>query len=135
MMKLTKEYWENRYKTNDIGWDTGTITTPLKEYIDQIENKNLKILIPGAGNGYEFDYLVTNGFKNTHVVDISETPVENLRLKNPNFENQIIETDFFEHDNSYDLIIEQTFFCALIPSLRNDYVNKAHKLLKPKVRL
>ncbi len=135
MMNLTKEYWENRYQNNDIGWDTGSITTPLKDYIDQIENKDLKILIPGAGNGYEFDYLIANGFKNVYVVDISETPVENLYLKNPKYKNQIIQADFFEHENTYDLIIEQTFFCALNPSLRNDYVNKVYHLLKPKGKI
>ena len=56
-MKLNSDYWENRYKTNEISWDAGTITTPLKEYIDQIEDKSIKILIPGAGNSYEFEYL------------------------------------------------------------------------------
>ena len=40
--KMNKEYWENRYQNNEIGWDVGKITTPLKEYIDQVENKNLK---------------------------------------------------------------------------------------------
>ena len=30
----------------------------------------------------------------------------------------------------YDLIIEQTFFCALDPSLRHQYVNKCADLLK-----
>lgn len=134
-MNLTKEYWDNRQQNNDIGWDTGSITTPLKDYIDQIKNKELKILIPGAGNGYEFDYLIANGFKNVYVVDISETPVKNLYLKNPKYKNQIIQADFFKHENAYDLIIEQTFFCALNPSLRNDYVNKVYNLLKPKGKI
>ena len=49
-------YWEERYQKGETGWDAGKITTPIKEYIDQLTNKNLKILIPGAGNGYEFDY-------------------------------------------------------------------------------
>ena len=44
-MKLNKNYWEERYQNNEIGWDTGTITTPLQEYIDQIENKNLYTII------------------------------------------------------------------------------------------
>ena len=51
MMKLNSEYWQNRYETNDIVWDAGKITTPLKEYIDQLEDKSIKILIPGCGNG------------------------------------------------------------------------------------
>ena len=57
-MELNSNYWESRYQKKEIGWDAGKITTPLKEYIDQLTNRDLKILIPGAGNGYEFDYLI-----------------------------------------------------------------------------
>jgi hypothetical protein len=50
--KLDRDYWSKRYQTNETGWDVGTPSTPLKEYIDQLENKNIKILIPGCGNAY-----------------------------------------------------------------------------------
>ena len=76
-------YWEERYQKGETGWDAGSITTPLKEYIDQLTDKNLKILIPGAGNGYEFDYLIENGFQNVYVVDIAETPLENIKKRKP----------------------------------------------------
>ena len=74
-------YWEERYQKGETGWDAGKITTPIKEYIDQLTNKNLKILIPGAGNGYEFDYLIEKGFKNVYVIDIAETPLENIKKR------------------------------------------------------
>ena len=38
--------------------------------------------------------------------------------------------DFFELSDTFDLIIEQTFFCALNPELREKYVQKMHALLK-----
>ncbi|NHN27756.1 methyltransferase domain-containing protein [Flavobacterium jejuense] len=134
-MNLNKEYWENRYQNEDTSWDTGSITTPLKEYIDQIKNKDLKILIPGAGNSYEFDYLIANGFKNVYVIDISSHPINKLRSKNPKFEKQILIGDFFKHKGAYDIIIEQTFFCALDPTLRNNYITKMNDLLKPKGKI
>ena len=34
-MNLNKEYWENKYDQDDTGWDIGSISTPLKAYIDQ----------------------------------------------------------------------------------------------------
>ena len=37
--------------------------------------------------------------------------------------------DFFEHKSEYDLIIEQTFFCAINPSERQNYAKKTHELL------
>lgn len=131
MTKLNKEYWENRYQNLETNWDIGTISTPLKEYIDQLTNKSLKILIPGAGNGHEFDYLISKGFENTFVIDIAPTPLNNIRKRNGKFQNQLLQGDFFEHDEQYDLIIEQTFFCALNPQLRQQYVNKMHQLLHP----
>ena len=135
MTNLNKDFWENRYETNETGWDVGEITTPLKDYIDQIENKNLKILIPGAGNGYEFDYLISKGFKNVWVVDIAKQPLENLASRNPKFKNNFIESDFFELENQFDLILEQTFFCALNPNLRSKYVEKMHSLLTEKGKI
>ena len=134
-MNLNKDFWEKRYETNETGWDVGEITTPLKDYIDQIENKDLKILIPGAGNGYEFDYLISKGFKNVWVVDIAKQPLENLASRNPEFKNNFIESDFFELDQQFDLIIEQTFFCALDPIMRSNYVDKMYSLLNNEGKL
>lgn len=128
-MKLNKDYWESRYQNNEIGWNVGQPTTPLKEYFNQIKNKNLKILIPGAGNGYEFSYLVENGFNNVFVIDIASTPIDYLKNKHPEYQNQIILGDFFDLEDTYDLIIEQTFFCAINPVKRIDYLNKTYQLL------
>ncbi|SHI83533.1 Thiopurine S-methyltransferase (TPMT) [Algibacter luteus] len=52
-----ENYWTQRYNERQTGWDVGKPTTPLKTYIDQLKNKSLKILIPGAGNAYEAEYL------------------------------------------------------------------------------
>jgi methyl halide transferase len=128
-------YWEERYLKGETGWDAGTITTPLKEYIDQLTDKNSKILIPGAGNGYEFDYLINKGFKNVYVVDIAETPLENIKTRKPEFASHLIHSDFFALDITFDLILEQTFFCALPPQIRSQYVEKMAELLLPKGKL
>ena len=124
-------YWEERYQKGETGWDAGAITTPLKEYIDQIKNKELKILIPGAGNGHEFDYLVNNGFKNVHVIDIAPSPLENIAKRNPAFKSNLIHDDFFNLEEKFDLVIEQTFFCALPPALRSQYAEKMYEILTP----
>lgn len=128
--KMNKDYWEDRYKSNEIGWDVGEITTPLKEYIDQIENKELKILIPGAGNGHEFDYLIEKGFSNITVIDIAEQPLESIKKRNPRYTKNFIQDDFFNLNKTFDLVIEQTFFCALNPELRAKYVKQMHSLLE-----
>uniref|UniRef100_UPI0040499F9D methyltransferase domain-containing protein n=1 Tax=Flavobacterium sp. TaxID=239 RepID=UPI0040499F9D len=130
-MNLNKEYWEARYEKNQTGWDVGIITAPLKTYIDQWSDKTAKILIPGAGNGHEFDYLIGQGFSEVYIVDIAKKPLENIRKRNPKIDAKyFIESDFFDIDNQFNLIIEQTFFCALNPNLRMSYSNQVLKLLK-----
>jgi len=133
MMKLNKDFWENKYDQGDMGWDIGYISTPLKEYIDQLPDKKIKILIPGAGNAYELLYLVENGFCNVYVIDIASQPLEHIKSRIPNFpHDQLLEGNFFDLELShFDLILEQTFFCALHPSLRKAYVLKMKQLLKP----
>ena len=136
MNKFNKDFWTQRYQNNETGWDLGAPSTPLKEYIDQLDNKFLSILIPGAGNAYEAEYLFNKGFKNITVIDISSEPLKNIQKRLPDFPKEnLIHTDFFEHKNQYDLILEQTFFCALHPLLRRNYVEQIHKILKPKGKL
>lgn len=131
-MNLDRDYWTSRYLENNTGWDLGEISPPLKAYIDQLKDKTLRILIPGAGNSYEAEYLFNQGFKNIHVVDIAAEPLANIRKRCPDFpENQLIHMDFFDVRGKYDLILEQTFLCALPVGLREDYAKKVHNLLQP----
>ena len=129
-MALTKGFWDDRYKNNDIGWDLGQISRPLKAYIDQLSNKNLKILIPGGGHAYEAEYLHNKEFKNVYVVDVSKIALSNIKERVPTFpEEQLILGDFFDIEMIFNLIIEQTFFCAIEPNLRPAYVAKSFELL------
>lgn len=137
-MSIEKEYWTQRYEEEHTGWDIGSPSTPLKEYFDQLSNKTLRILIPGAGNAYEAEYLWSQGFTNVTVLDISHIPLDEFRKRNPRFpKEQLIEQDFFKHKGTYDLIIEQTFFCSFVPEKMNriKYVTKMASLLAPKGKL
>ncbi|XLS30358.1 methyltransferase domain-containing protein [Flavobacteriaceae bacterium M23B6Z8] len=128
---MNDSYWQNRYKNENTGWDIGYVSTPIKEYIDQLTAKDIEILIPGAGNAYEAAYLFMNGFSNVHVLDFAEQPIVNFKKAYPNFpSDQLHLQDFFKHQNTYDLILEQTFFCALNPELREKYVVHMAKCLK-----
>ncbi len=128
--KFHKKYWENNYKNNQIGWDIGYASPPITNYIDQLNNKDLSILIPGAGNAYEADYLFHNGFKNITVLDIAEQPLKNLQDRIPSFPKEnLIQGDFFSHIPTYDLIVEQTFYCAISPESRSKYADKTFELL------
>ncbi len=131
-MELDESFWSDRYATGEIQWDIGAPSTPLKTYIDQLKDKNIRILIPGGGNGYEAEYLHELGFTNVYLLDFSKKPLENFARRVPSFpKDHLIHEDFFKHNAQYDLILEQTFFCALLPSFRKAYVRKMSDLLSP----
>jgi len=131
LKELGQNYWNDQYIANTTGWDLGQVSPPLKAYINHLTNKDLKILIPGCGNSYEAEYLLKMGFKNVNLIDIAPELVERLKSKfksDPHI--NIILGDFFKHEGEYDLILEQTFFCALNPALRKNYVGQMSQLLK-----
>ena len=127
---LNKEYWESRYMESQTGWDIGYASPALIEYADQLPSKDLRILIPGAGYGHEAESLLNAGFTNITVIDLSGSALQRLQQRIPATDSlKIIEGDFFEHSGIYDRILEQTFFCALDPGLRPDYVRHSYHLL------
>ncbi len=130
----TEQYWTERYENASTGWDIGYASTPIKTYFEQVKNKDLKILIPGAGRGYEAECLYREGFTNVFVLDVSELPLRDIQERVPDFPNeQLIQDDFFGHEGTYDIIVEQTFFCSFPPTKENRtaYAKKMYELLKP----
>lgn len=136
-------FWQNRWLTAETGWDLRQASPPLTEYAAQIppERRNLSVLIPGCGSGHEADFLLENGFSSVTMLDIAPAAVEKMRerfhakLETQNPKLSIRCGDFFEHEGQYDLILEQTFFCALPPALRPDYVKKMHTIIRPDGKL
>jgi len=136
MEKLSKEFWSQRYTDDSTGWDLGEISKPIKAYFNQVENKELEILIPGCGNGHEAEYLHLQGFSNVHVLDFARAPLDALTHRVPSFPKENVHCgDFFEHQGKYDLIVEQTLFCAIDPSLRKKYAENVKRLLEPNGQL
>ena len=105
---------------------------PLKEYLDQLTDKDLRILFPGAGRAYEAEYAHRLGFNNVFVIDLTDLPFADLLQRCPEFpKDHLLVGDLFDHEGAYDRILEQTFFCTLYPVVRKTYVQKMHELLKP----
>ena len=124
-------YWDQRWREGDTGWDIGGVSPPLQHYFEQLPDKHISILIPGCGNAYEAAWLLGNGFTDITLLDISESLIRQLGEKFRANPIKLLAADFFQHKGQYDLIVEQTFFCALDPSQRPAYVEKTHDLLRP----
>ncbi len=129
---LDRDYWQNRYDIGTDAWDLGAPSRPLVEYIDQLADKDLHILIPGCGRAWEGQYLHEKGFRNVWLMDLTGGPFEEFLQRCPDFPKEhLIIGDFFTHQGQYDRLLEQTFFCAIDPDLRDSYVAQAHALLTP----
>ena len=107
-MELNKDFWEQKYQEKKTGWDLGKASTPIITYLEQLENKDLSILIPGCGNGHEAEWAHQHGFNNVHVLDFADSAIKNFKKRYPKFNpNNLHQEDFFEHQGRYDIIIEQ----------------------------
>lgn len=128
-----KEYWNSRWKEGKTGWDLGMPSPPLLHLISTLNpGKSSRILIPGCGNAWEAEWLAAQGFTNITLVDIAP---ELCRILEQRFAQtpavHILCADFFALEGPFDLILEQTFFCAILPELRAHYAEKMKELLAP----
>ena len=79
-------------------------------------------------------FLASLGF-DVFAVDFSKEATNNLlkKSKKKGLSLNIIQEDFFKLSKFYstfDILLEYTFFCAILPSKRCDYIKEVHKLLK-----
>lgn len=133
---MDRHYWDIRWEKEETGWDIGYAAPALTHYLQGITDKNTAILIPGCGNAYEAIYLVQQGFTNITLIDIAPLAVQQLKLRfKDHAAIKILCEDFFTHQGSYDLVLEQTFFSAIPPFKRKDYAAKMHEILKENGRI
>ena len=131
----SREDWQRHYDENELGWDLGQVAPP---FVSLFENNTIvpsKTLVPGCGRGHEVVFLAENGFDVT-AIDYSTGAVNYLNsvIQERQLNSRVLHLDFFEldstHDGLYDLLIEQTFFCAISPHQRPLYVETVARSLK-----
>ena len=129
---MNDKYWQQRWEEGNTPWDMGSPSPALVEYCKQLRDKNIAILIPGAGSGYEVDWLWENGFHNVTALDFSPQACERMldRLGQDFSAEKIVCGDFFSQNGNFDLILEQTFLSALDPKQRRAYAIKLFSLLR-----
>ena len=128
------QFWNEYYINNDTGWDLGGVTPVFKNWCDNL-NKKSKILVPGSGNGYDPLYFSSLGH-DVLAVDFSEKAIKRIKneAKKNNLRINVLKGNFFDLDktfyNLYDYVIEYTFFCAIDPKNRLNYISMVHQILK-----
>lgn len=126
----TPNYWGQRYQQANTPWDMGQVSPPLTAFLQNWQNRQSRILIPGAGRAHEAAWLWENGYDQVWVAEVAEEPLQALEQRVPGFPaERLLHQDFFDLRGQYDLILEQTFFCALPPDWRPRYAQKMAELL------
>ena len=140
MSNAYKNHWENVYNTkkeNQVSWFQ---STPQKS-IDLIKSINLdlksNIIDVGAGDSRLVDHLISLGFKNITVLDISSKSIEKAKIRLGEKSELInwVESDIndFQSDAKYDLWHDRAAF-HFLKSTENikSYVNLVNKLINNK---
>ena len=131
-------FWDDLYKNNKDKWNLNSVTPAFIDWEKENHNdKNINVCVPGCGKGSDALYFASSGY-NVYAIDFSKNAIKYLRKKSQslNININIIQADFFNMEENYlhyfDLIIEYTFYCAIEPSKRNEYVEICNKILKNK---
>lgn len=126
------DFWNELYDNHITRWDLGQVSPPLQAFIDQWDDKSSRILIPGGGYSHEARYLIQQQFQSVCILDLAPSLIRQLRIQFSGHPGvNVVEANFFDHTGQYDLILEQTFFCACDPRLRHAYADKMYELLAP----
>ena len=129
------EKWDANYEQGTDGWDLGK-PTPVFQRL--LQNQGLlpgRIIVLGAGRGYDAREFARHGFQVT-AVDFSSQAVQEMhRLANPEAPVEILQHDIFTLPetlhHSFDYVLEYTCFCAIDPKRRPEYADLVTRLLKP----
>ncbi|MGZ3651395.1 MAG: methyltransferase domain-containing protein [Bdellovibrionota bacterium] len=149
MTDLSPAAWNDRYKSQDTPWDLSGPTPEFVRLLDagvltpkapdgaHADSAKPKALVPGGGRGYDAILLAQRGF-DVDFVDFAPDAVE-AALVEASRQKTVIYAycrNFFDlplvgyHQSNYDLLLEYTFFCAISPDQRPNYVKAAAALLR-----
>ncbi|OHB74451.1 MAG: hypothetical protein A2Z34_06360 [Planctomycetes bacterium RBG_16_59_8] len=131
-----RNWWDERYRKGEAGWDMGKVSPPLLDLVRRGRLEPCKVLVPGCGNGYDVHFLARRGFDAVGVDYALLATREAERLaKEKGIAARFIRRDFFDYArrtrDRFDLIFEQTFFCAVGREQWGSYVRSVARLIRP----
>lgn len=128
----SKEYWDGKYNSSDLGWDMGKAHPYLDTVLSQVKLMRSKILVLGAGRSHDANFFADQGHIVT-AVDISQKAIDAAKEIYPETEHLKYQLcDAFklkELGETYDLIWDHTFYCAIPPQRRTELVKLWYDLL------
>jgi len=128
--------WEADYARHTDGWDLGGPTPIFKRLATSGQFKPGRMIVLGAGRGYDAREFARHDFAVT-AVDFALPAVQEMyRLADPAAPVEILQHDIFTLpetlNHSFDYVLEYTCFCAIDPKRRVEYADLVTRLLKPR---
>ncbi len=135
----TKEHWESIYQTkksNEVSWYQEKPKTSLNLISEIGLNRNAKIIDIGAGDSKLVDNLLTLGFRNITLLDVSSTALNKAKKRLGPKANDVkwIMSDLmdFKTSDRYDLWHDRAVLHFLTKKEDiNKYVEIVRRFLKP----
>jgi SAM-dependent methyltransferase len=126
--------WDENYEQGTDGWDLGGPTPVFQRLILSRELPPGRMIVLGAGRGYDAREFARHGFQVTAVDFASQAAEEMQRLASPEAPVEILQHDIFtlpeSLNDSFDYVLEYTCFCAIDPNRRAEYADLVTRLLK-----
>lgn len=129
---LKADQWDARWQEHNTPWDLGGVTPGLINWLRDQDLAGQAALIPGCGRGHDANYLAKQGIKVT-AVDFAVSALDAARETYPESIVNWLQADVtaLPFEATFDLAWEYTCFCALMPHLRNSYLENVAQALKP----
>jgi len=127
--------WEQLYQEGDTNWDKGEPSPGLVDWLaEHGANGSGSTLVPGCGFGHDVQAWAHAGYEAVGY-DVAPAAVKGARERIPeNLDKATFRLGDFLEDKpfaTFDFVFEHTFFCAIDPTRRDDYVEAVHRWLKP----
>lgn len=134
----TPQFWQERFDTQQTGWDRGAPGPQLMQWLESGDLQPCRIAVPGCGRGWEVVELARRGFEVT-ALDYTSAAVEETRarLALQGLKAQVLQADVLQHEAEgvYDAVYEQTCLCAIHPEHWVDYAAQLRRWLRPQGQL
>ncbi|MCP4357914.1 MAG: methyltransferase domain-containing protein [Chloroflexi bacterium] len=129
------QFWETLYQNEQFPWDLNGPTPVFQRLAKNGVFPPGKMIVLGAGRGYDAHLFARYGFAVT-AVDFAAEAIQSMQENNdPDYPVEIVQSDFFmlpqEWNGRYQYILDYTCFCAIHPPRRGKYADLVARLLKP----
>lgn len=123
------EFWDTRYRGGVTPWDAAGVPPKLRQYLKGRAPR--RVLIPGAGSGYEVQAFAEHHHDVT-AIEFSDAAIEAAQRQLGPLSRLVRKADFFGFEvEPFDLVYERAFLCALPRRLWPAWAARVFELLRP----